>query len=114
MVGVSYKDAYNMFLMLRDVISLLQPHPPGCGSLLVDVYDYVTGRPSGSVDTTRMDLLKCSVLWVFIIPSPIMGSVHSPPLRKHISTSRLAKVFKTRQRHKEEKEGSLWLTRFQE
>ena len=39
MVGISYRDIYDMFLMLRDVIPMLRPHPPGCGSLLVDVYD---------------------------------------------------------------------------
>ena len=39
MVGISYRDMYDMFLMLRDIIPMLRPHPPGCGSLLVDVYD---------------------------------------------------------------------------
>jgi hypothetical protein len=39
MVGISYRDIYDMFLMLRDVIPMLRPHPPGCVSLLVDVYD---------------------------------------------------------------------------
>ena len=39
MVGISYGDIYDTCLMLRDVIPMLRPHPPGCGSLLVDVYD---------------------------------------------------------------------------
>jgi hypothetical protein len=39
MVRISYRDVYDMFLMLRDVISMLRLHPSGCGSLLVDVYD---------------------------------------------------------------------------
>ena len=39
MVGISYRDIYDLFLMLRDVIPMLLPHPPGCGSLLIDVYD---------------------------------------------------------------------------
>jgi hypothetical protein len=39
MVGISYRDIYDLFLMLRDVIPMLLPHPPGCGSLRIDVYD---------------------------------------------------------------------------
>ena len=39
MVGISYRDIYDMFLMLRDVIPMLRSHPPGCVFLLVDVYD---------------------------------------------------------------------------
>ena len=73
---------------------------------------YETGRPSGSVETTRMDLLEC---WIFItIDLGAVGSEHSPPLQKHVFTSRLAQVFKARQRHDEGKEGSLWLIRLRE
>ena len=67
---------------------------------------YETGRPSGSVEMTRMDLLEC---WIFItIDLGAVGSEHSPPLQKHVFTSRLAQVFKARQRHDEGNEGSLW------
>ena len=30
---ITYRDIYDLFLMLR-VIPMLLPHPPGCGSLL--------------------------------------------------------------------------------
>jgi hypothetical protein len=43
MVGISYRDIYDLFLMLRDVIPMLLPlfyrtHLAG-GGLLIDVYD---------------------------------------------------------------------------
>jgi hypothetical protein len=41
MVRKSYRNIYDTIQMLRDpnAIPMLRPHPPGCGSLLVDVYD---------------------------------------------------------------------------
>ena len=39
MVRISYEDIYDTILMRRDVIPMLRPHPPGCGSLCVGVYD---------------------------------------------------------------------------
>ena len=43
MVGISYRDIYDLFLMLRDVIPMLLPHPNRThlagGGLLLDVYD---------------------------------------------------------------------------
>ena len=38
-VVLQCRDIYDMCFMLRDVIPMLRPHTPGCGSLLVDVYD---------------------------------------------------------------------------
>ena len=68
MIGIPYRDVYDTILMLRDVILMRRPHPPGCDSLLVETdlvgLRYVTGSPSGSVDTTRMDLLECGILYV--------------------------------------------------
>ena len=43
MVGISYRDIYDLFLMRRDVILMLLPHPNRThlagGGLLLDVYD---------------------------------------------------------------------------
>ena len=43
MVGISYRDIYDLFLMLRNVIPMLLPHPNRThlagGGLLLDVYD---------------------------------------------------------------------------
>ena len=43
MVGISYRDIYDLFLMLRDVIPMLLPHPNRThlagGGLRIDVYD---------------------------------------------------------------------------
>ena len=65
MVGISYRDIYDLFLMLRDVSSrcfyrtLTAPTWPG--GFAYRRLRYVTGRPSGSVNKTRMDLLECGI-----------------------------------------------------
>jgi hypothetical protein len=66
MVGISYRDIHDLFLMLRDVIPMLLPHPnrthlAGGGCFSTSSLRYVTGRPSGSVKMTRMDLLECGI-----------------------------------------------------
>ena len=67
MVGISYRDIYDLFLMLRDVIPmLLRTAPTWLWLLAYRRLRYVTGRPSGSVNTTRMDLLECGIFFIYL------------------------------------------------
>ena len=83
-------------------------------SYVVKLVERSPNLPSNSTFLKSSDL--CTVWGPFVLMNDSRGCVVAVvrPLRKRITTTCMAQVFKTRTSRDEEKEGSLWLIRLQE